>query len=976
MRPVVRHALGVASRRLLTVLVLIAVIGPAVTFAQKFYRDDPLQREPPPVPAPDPARRNLSVLLEGMSATFGSPGERHPDRGVIQALGINTLGEVLDGPWYVNRHWRSRMSLAELVRGSGDAHQPSMAGPWQVLLIKSHGLRPSIVFRDGANQFFLMLFDTPGAPEMATAASMISGRFFHALGYNVVENYLVTFERKQLQIAEGAGEVTSNADVRSLQPEQLDRLLATVHREKDRYRAVALFVPVDKAGLIGPYQLFGTRSDDPNDIVPHEHRRDLRGVSVFAAWLNHTRLDALHTFDMMIRGPGEVPHIRHYLLNLLGTLGSGQSGPKAVWEGRDMLYGQSDSFKNLVSLGFYTPAWMRASYPNLRGVGHFDAKTFEPEKWMPVYDTAPFANRLPDDEFWAARQVMAFSDEEIRAIVQTGQFSDPRAAQWIADCLIERRNRIGRAYFAKVLPLDNIRVAGGALAFDDLAAAHGLAAPRSYRVGWLRFDNATARPSAVIGTVRPDLQVPSEAAASAVGEYVLARITAEGVDSGPAVNVYLRRETDGLRVVGLDREWPGRVLVSPRVVARPDRNRYSELDSRQQQLFVTYVRTLNEKTGVTLTPETRFRELTPSEQTTFDAITHALLQSSLTDDNQRSLGGALDLVTGLERIAGEQAGRGGDQQFRLYVTLRPDAKDVLDQSREFVRSHHNSVYHAGYPESYRLGSGVPSVQFSLSADGLKADIDIDYRTSKAPQSLFNGHLTSSNSDVRSGDNAQRHTRRWNGFVNWWSDVFGKVRFREGPEETTGTFGVVPGRPAETLPPNRLPSASIPELSDAVQEFLTDWLVRRNFGEASSFLAPDVMPCIADSMDLGPNASPERLRRAALQMMQRAAETWGRVTSLADAMNPVLPWSPAVRVLKHPFEHAFTLVEPPNEMGEAYACGAPPPPKRFQPSTAPVYGTYYGAVLQVVREGQPGGTLVTVWRRINGEWRLVSYKAAD
>ena len=29
-----------------------------------------------------------------------------------------------------------------------------------------------------------------------------------------------------------------------------------------------------------------------------------------------------------------------------------------------------------------------------------------------------FENRLPDDTFWAAKQVMAFTDEEIRAIVQ------------------------------------------------------------------------------------------------------------------------------------------------------------------------------------------------------------------------------------------------------------------------------------------------------------------------------------------------------------------------------------------------------------------------------------------------------------------------------------------------------------------------------------------------------------------------------
>ncbi len=114
---------------------------------------------------------------------------------------------------------------------------------------------------------------------------------------------------------------------------------------------------------------------------------------------------------------------------------------------------------------------MRAKYPDLPAVGAFDSLTFEPDKWASVYDVAPFANRLPDDAFWAARQVAAFTDEDIRAIVQVAQYSDPKAERWIADCLIDRRDRIGRTYFATVLPLDDIAVRGAELTFVDLAAA-------------------------------------------------------------------------------------------------------------------------------------------------------------------------------------------------------------------------------------------------------------------------------------------------------------------------------------------------------------------------------------------------------------------------------------------------------------------------------------------------------------------------
>jgi hypothetical protein len=954
------------------------VLIPAAAFAQRFYPDDPLPREPPPLPTLDPARRNLSALLEAVSATFGRPGQRQPDRGVIEAQGVNTLGEALDGPWYVNRHGRSRMSLDDLARGSGDAHAPSMAGPWQVLLAKSSGLRPALVFRDANNRLFVLRFDARDWPEMATAAGMISSRFFHALGYHVPESYLVFFDRNRLQIGDGADEITSNADVRPLRSEQVDRLLEGMNRQRDRtYRGLAVLVPGDDAALIGPYQLFGTRSDDPNDIVPHEHRRDLRGLAVFAAWLNDARLDALQTVDLVVQPEGQVPRIRHYLWDFMATLGSGLRGPKASWEGRERIYEQHDTLRNIASLGFYSPAWMRASYPDLRGVGHFDAKTFEPEEWQPVYDIAPFANRLPDDEFWAARQVMVFSDEEIRAIVQVGQLSDPRAAAWIAHCLIERRNRIGRTYFTKVLPLDAIAVSNGSLAFIDLAVQYGFASPRTYRVSWSRFDNATGKPSAAIGAAQSDLTIPREAAGT-IGGYLRARITADGVNAGLAVDVYLRRESDGLRVVGVDREWPGRSVLDPFVVVRSVRNRYLEMDPAQQELFSTYVRTINQRTGVTRTAAERFRELSPSEQTSFDAITHALLHSALSDAQGRSLGKALDLVTSLERVAGAQTGRAGDEQFRLYVTLRPDAKDILDQSTEFFRDHENTVYHSGYPHSYRWGGGVPSLQFSVSADLLRADIDVDYRTSKIPQSLFNGHLTASNSDVRAGDNAQRHARRWNGFVNWWSTMFGPVRFEDlaGEEGQISYVVEPPRRTPEVLPPDRPAGASIPVLSDAVQEFLADWLIRRNFEEASAFFAPDAMGCVTDSMNLSANATSGQLRQATLRMLERAVNDWGRPTSLSEAMNPVVPWSPAVRIIAHAFERDFALVEAPNELGKAYACGAPAPPKRYEPSALPEYGTYYGAVLQVVRNGQPGGTLVIVWRRIAGEWRIVSYRGVQ
>ena len=64
--------------------------------------------------------------------------------------------------------------------------------------------------------------------------------------------------------------------------------------------------------------------------------------------------------------------------------------------------------------------------------------------------------------------------------------------------------------------------------------------------------------------------------------------------------------------------------------------------------------------------------------------------------------------------------------------------------------------------------GAPSVQVSIAPDCRRADTTwIGDPDLTFPIDLFNGHLTSSNSDVRAGDNYDRHKNRWAGFQNWW-----------------------------------------------------------------------------------------------------------------------------------------------------------------------------------------------------------------
>jgi hypothetical protein len=147
--------------------------------------------------------------------------------------------------------------------------------------------------------------------------------------------------------------------------------------------------------------------------------------------------------------------------------------------------------------------------------------------------------------------VMAFTDDQIRAIVKTGQYSDPEAVEWLTRCLIERRDKIGRTYFPRVLPLDQFAVRDGRLQFEDLGAKYRLTPARQYTVRWARFDNRSQQQTALAGASDPTL--PREVTQSAAGEYFAAEIRSG--EASQSVTVYLRNKAGRLEVVGIDRTW-------------------------------------------------------------------------------------------------------------------------------------------------------------------------------------------------------------------------------------------------------------------------------------------------------------------------------------------------------------------------------------------------------------------------------------
>ncbi|MGH9657434.1 MAG: hypothetical protein ACRD96_02760, partial [Bryobacteraceae bacterium] len=293
------------------------------------------------------------------------------------------------------------------------------------------------------------------------------------------------------------------------------------------------------------FRYYGSRRDDPNDVVPHEHRRDLRGLFVFCAWLGHDDSRSINTLDMLVE-EGGVKFIRHYLVDFGSVFGSASEKANSARSGNERLFAWKPAAAEVFTLGLYVPRWAAARFPQLPSIGRFESDIFTPEKYKTEYRNPAFENRLPDDTFWAAKQVMEFTAEEIRALVKTGQYSDPRAEEWLVKSLVARRDKIGRTYFARVLPLDRFRVEGGRLVFEDLAARHGLARAREYTVAWSRFDNNT-------GTRTPIPGASGLATPAVDAEYVAASIRDE--DPKKSVTVYLRKKGATWDVAGIDRTW-------------------------------------------------------------------------------------------------------------------------------------------------------------------------------------------------------------------------------------------------------------------------------------------------------------------------------------------------------------------------------------------------------------------------------------
>ena len=246
---------------------------------------------------------------------------------------------------------------------------------------------------------------------------------------------------------------------------------------------------------LGGFRYYDTRPDDPNDVVPHQDRRVLRAMRVFGAWTNLVDMKAGNTHDSLITENGKSV-VRHYLQDVGSTFGTGANALREWDEGYEYLFEGELTMKRLVTFGFFLNPWQTVPTTSIRPLAGSRACSSIPIEWKPRVPTAAFVRARADDNFWAARRVMAFSDDLIRAIAATGQYHDEAAARLLADVLIQRRDKIAQAYLTAINPSSTWRSTAATPAISEAAVEARLASEPAggYVVRWADFDNTTGTP--------------------------------------------------------------------------------------------------------------------------------------------------------------------------------------------------------------------------------------------------------------------------------------------------------------------------------------------------------------------------------------------------------------------------------------------------------------------------------------------------
>jgi hypothetical protein len=452
------------------------------------------------LPIHEPEERDVPIIYEAAHAfvidqfALGSPGP---------AANVDAVDEVANSTWFTNRNAVAPLTPDEVMRGphSGDGPAP---GPITITSNKSEGVNVGFFIQDSRGDRYLMKLDPPEWPEMASGADVLATNLVWAAGYHTPENYVYGLDPSSITIEEGVEidvveeglivEYQAGADEpdeRELTPDRLREILLEQYPPRPDGTIRTSASKFVEGTPKGPFSWKGVRADDPNDVIPHELRREVRGYYVVASWLNQTDTKQGNTLDSFIPvggaggGAPRTGYLRHYMLDNGSSLGSGGAHPHSRRVGNENELDLGAMGKRFISLGAYERPWQDEVPQNPPNIGWYEVEPFDPGDWRPNMPNPAFDARDARDGYWGAKIVMSFTDAQLERAMDASRWSDPAVRSYVLEGLKGRRDKIGRHWFAEVSPLDDPRVEGRAIVFDDLWIRHFGGPPQyEWRLDW------------------------------------------------------------------------------------------------------------------------------------------------------------------------------------------------------------------------------------------------------------------------------------------------------------------------------------------------------------------------------------------------------------------------------------------------------------------------------------------------------------
>lgn len=444
----------------------------------------------------------------------------------VEAHNVNALDEVPTSSWFTNRS----PTPDEAALGPCDERTP--LGPFTIVSSKLGGTSPGVVVQDATGQRYLFKIDGGGG-EAGSAAEAIVSRLYWSVGFHVPCNRVLYVDENDLVLTERSYERRPSGVRGPLTAARLAGLLAGATRGADGLIRVSASRYID-GEPIGTWRGEGTRADDPNDVIPHENRRELRGERFLAAWVAHWDSRGPNTFDAFVRTSEAGGHVVHYFLDfgesLAGvSLRTGYPEPRVGFE---TIGAVGPTLLDMVAFGLVTRPWdvvaVDPRYPNM---AYFDADHFDPLGFAPQTPVARWERAQRGDLAWMARRIARLGEEHVRAIVELARFSRPDEEARMVQVLLERRRRILRTAFTWSSPLTDLVVEGERLCALDLARrsddgwepALVVASVREGEAGTSRALVVEHEADTICVRLGPHF-APSELADDAAGRYAIVEI--------------------------------------------------------------------------------------------------------------------------------------------------------------------------------------------------------------------------------------------------------------------------------------------------------------------------------------------------------------------------------------------------------------------------------------------------------------------